>query len=220
MLCRPVCGGITPAKEDIAILVENSVAMQQLDQNLVLPASIRLFVERITRDVRIALILFNESAILKAPFASATGDDTSSFMQALKGIDYSNQYANSAAALERALYELKNTRHRGAGKSIILIAQGSINTGNEKLDANFSRWLSDVLAIEAAEQHIRIFCIAVSPATEAGLLQDLAHKTGGVFYRATSADELQGIFTKLTNDMFYQPDPSLSGGTEGGQIQR
>ncbi len=211
LISQPTCGGIAPAKEDIAILVENSAAMQKIDRNLVLPEVISAFVERIDREARIALILFDENAVLKAPFAPATGGASSRFIRGLKAIDYSDQHANSAAALERALHELKSVGRKGAGKSVILVSRGSISTGNEKLDANFSQWLSDVLAIDAAEARIRIFCIAVSADRETGLMKELAGNTGGSFYRVTSEAELQDAFGELTNAIFSRPDPDLSG---------
>jgi hypothetical protein len=120
-------------------------------------------------------------------------------------IDYGGRFSNSAAAIERALHELNDNGRGGAGKSIILFSQGGIDTGNEALDLNFSKWLSDVLGEEAAKARIRIFCITFSGTADTGMLQNLAQRTGGKSYPLTSASEIPAAFDKLAADIFSTP---------------
>ena len=205
MFCCSAAAGIVPAKEDIVLVVDNSNGMKQLDGNLSIRDAVKTFFENISRDVRVALILFDDNASLKVPFVALGDEQRDDFLRGLKTIDYSGRFSNSAAAIERALHELSDNGRRGAGKSIILLAQDGIDTGNEALDLNFSRWLSDVLAEQAAESRIRIFCIAYSGTTDSGVLRNLTQTTAGEFYPLSSSSEIPMAFDNLAADIFAIP---------------
>ena len=160
-LLLPVClcwhaslAGIMPTREDIVLLVDNSRGMQQVDGELALPASIGSFLERISLDVRTALILFDDTVTLEVPFLPLGDEGNSTVLTGLESIDYERRYTNTAAALERALYELQHNGRKGAGKSIILITPGVIDTGNEAHDLNFTRWMRNVLSDDAVEARV------------------------------------------------------------------
>lgn len=197
--------GIAPAKEDIALVVDNSSGMKQLDDKLAIRDAIKTFLEHLSRDVKVALILFDDNASLKVPFVPLMDERTGDLLRGLETIDYEGRFSNSAAAVERALHELNDSGRRGAGKSIILFTQSGIDTGNEALDLNFSKWLSDVLARQAAESRIRIFCIAFSGIADTGVLQNLAQTTGGEFYPVTSSRGIPLAFDTLASDNFSTP---------------
>jgi hypothetical protein len=200
--------GLVPSREDIVLLVDNSRSMQEIDATTALPAAIVAFLSRITRDARAALILFDDTVTLEVPFVSVNGEQFRSMMTGLESIDYEQRFSNAAAALERALYELQHGGRKGAGKSIILITPGAIDTGNEANDLNFTRWLTSVLADDAVEARIRIFCIAFSPAETVPLLEDLAGKTGGNYYRFSGDGALSSVFERVGVDMFSKPLPA------------
>ena len=205
MFCYSAAAGISPAKEDIALVVDNSSSMKQLDENLAIRDAIKAFLEHISRDVKVALILFDDNASLKMPFVPVIDEHVGDLLKVLQRIDYGGRFSNSAAAIERALHELHDNGRRGAGKSIILFTQGGIDTGNEAVDVNFSKWLSDVLTEEAAQARIRIFCIAFSGTADTGVLQNLAQRTGGEFYPLTSSSEIPMAFDNLAADIFSIP---------------
>jgi len=205
VFCYSSAAGITPAKEDIALVVDNSSNMKQLDEHLAIRDAIKTFLQHISRDVKVALILFDDNASLKVPFVPLVDEQAGNLLRGLEMIDYEGRFSNSAAAIERALHELNDTGRRGAGKSIILFTQGSMDTGSEALDLNFSKWLSDVLAEQAAESRIRIFCIAFSGTADTGVLQNLAQTTGGKFYPVTSTSGIPMAFDNLAADIFAIP---------------
>ena len=206
--------GITPAKEDIVFIVDNSSAMQQGDPQMALPDSIRAFVGQFSRDVRAALILFDENATLRVPFISINSEQLSQFVEGLETIDYSDRFSNSAAALERALHELQSSGREGTGKSIILFTYGRIDTGNEAHDLNFTEWMSSVLAEDAAVARIRIFCIAFPGLAETPALEDISRQTGGSFYRFTGDREMSSLFNILADDLFFKPAATSDGASQ------
>ena len=201
----PAAAGIAPAKEDIVLVIDNSNGMKQLDVELTVADTIKTFLGAISRDVEVALILFDDNASLKAPFAPLGDTPSQALLRGLEIIDYGGRFSNSSAAIERALHELSENGRPGAGKSIIVLAQDRIDTGNEAQDLNFTRWLSDVLAEQAAKSRIRIFSIALSGIPDSGLLQNLARLTGGEAYAVSNSSELPAAFDRLTADIFSTP---------------
>lgn len=197
LLWRAAFAGLAPAKEDIIFLVDNSMIMKKIDKEVTLPGAIQAFAEGISRDVRVALILFDDNATLEVSFVPVNGKQLDAFVQGLASIDYKDRFSNSAAAVERALHELQSDGRSGAGKSIILFTHGNIDTGNEALDLNFSKWMSSVLAEDAAQARIRIFCAAFPGTEETSILEDLAQRTGGMFHPVTEAGELSSLFDSL-----------------------
>jgi len=200
--------GTMPTREDIVFLVDDSRSMQQVDGELALPAAIGSFLARISSDVRTALILFDDTVTLEVPFMPVGDEADSAMLTGLENIDYDRRFSNTAAALERALYELQHNGRKGAGKSIILITPGVIDTGNEAHNLNFTRWMRNVLSDDAVEARIRIFCIAFSTATGAPALEDLARKTGGEYYRYSGETSLSSLFERIAADIFSRPLPA------------
>lgn len=198
----PAVGGIAPAKEDIVLVVDNSNRMEPLDADLAVPEAIKSFLKATARDVAAALILFDDNASLKAPFVPLGDARSEALVRGLEMIDYSGRFSNSAAAIERALHELKENGRQGAVRSIVLVAQDHIDTGNEAQDLNFARWLSHVLAEQAAESRIRIFSIAFTRTKDIGMLQNLARLTGGESYPVAGSSELPAAFDSLAAGIF------------------
>jgi hypothetical protein len=209
-LCwQSASGGLVPSREDIIFLVDNSRNMQRVDGQLALPASIGTFVSRINSDVRAALILFDDTVTLEVPFTPVGDGQLGNMLTGLERINYESRFSNAAAALERALYEQQHSGRKGAGKTILLFSSGVIDTGNEAHDLNFTRWMSSVLGEDAAESHIRVFCIAFSKNGDISLFETLARETGGSCYRYSGGDNLPALLEHAAVEIFSKPLPSV-----------
>ncbi|MFT5176504.1 MAG: pSer/pThr/pTyr-binding forkhead associated (FHA) protein, partial [Gammaproteobacteria bacterium] len=60
-----------------------------------------------------------------------------------------------------------------------------------------ARWMKSTLADEAADRGVRIFGIAFTDNADFELIQTLASRTGGEYYRAYTAADIDGVFTKI-----------------------
>ncbi|MEW6672261.1 MAG: FHA domain-containing protein, partial [Thermodesulfobacteriota bacterium] len=110
----------------------------------------------------------------------------------------------SPGAIERALYELKTTGRPDAPRIIILLTDGIVDTGDPARDLEKERWLKEDLALECKKENVRIFGIAFTDKADFSLIQTLAFKTQGEYYRAFSAAEIQGIFARI-NEAISRP---------------
>ncbi|MCH8263711.1 MAG: FHA domain-containing protein, partial [Proteobacteria bacterium] len=68
-----------------------------------------------------------------------------------------------------------------------------------------TKWLKEDLAADAADAGIKIFGIAFTENADFELIQSLAQKTDGEYYRALMADDLQNVFSKL-HTLINKPD--------------
>ncbi|MFB3116944.1 MAG: FHA domain-containing protein, partial [Gammaproteobacteria bacterium] len=72
-------------------------------------------------------------------------------------------------------------------------------------DLEKTKWLKEDLAADAADAGIKIFGIAFTENADFELIQSLAQKTDGEYYRALMADDLQNVFSKL-HTLINKPD--------------
>ena len=114
-------------------------------------------------------------------------------------------YTNSPAAIESAIYDLKNNGREEARKIIVFMTDGIVDTGNVDRDLEKTKWLKEDLAADAADAGIKIFGIAFTENADFELIQSLAQKTDGEYYRALMADDLQNVFSKL-HILINKPD--------------
>jgi pSer/pThr/pTyr-binding forkhead associated (FHA) protein/Mg-chelatase subunit ChlD len=184
-------------KQDIVLMVDNSGSMKKNDPEFLAHHALKAFISENDDAARVALIVFDQNVNLTVPFTSLTDEAKPALLGAIQKIDYSGSLTNSPAALERAIYELTLHGREQADKSIIFITDGVVDTGNQVQDKQKENWMREELSALASELNIRIFGIAFTEAANYQLLQTLALKTKGDYFRVLRADDLSRVFTRL-----------------------
>ncbi len=118
-------------------------------------------------------------------------------VKSLEKINYKGQYTNTPVGVERAIYELKTNGRREAEKIIILLTDGIVDTGNKAQDIASEEWLKDQLALECKQAGIRVFGIAFTEAADFRLIQTMALKTKGEYFRTFSSEDISTVFEKI-----------------------
>ena len=67
-------------------------------------------------------------------------------LERIRGIRPEGGRSNSAAGMERSIYELRTQGRPGADRAIILITDTYIHTGDRSRDLDFERWLRDAMS--------------------------------------------------------------------------
>lgn len=98
---------------------------------------------------------------------------------------------NIPAAIENAVYELKQNGRSDAIKQMLVITDGIINIRDSALAVERYRWLKDELATDSRSAGIQIFSIALSEQADYELMQTLARKTGGNYYRVFMTEDIK-----------------------------
>ena len=175
---------------DVVFVLDNSGSMKQNDPEFLTRRAVADFADALAAESelegRLAIVLFDGQASLVQRLTPA-GDlaSTRLLSDALEELDFSG--------IERALYELRERGRADAEQAIIFLSDGKIDTGDSANDIELARWLREDLAGESAAGHVRIFGIAFTENADYQLMQALARRTKGRYYRAFAAGELATV---------------------------
>ena len=190
--------GETVEKFDLFLVLDNSGSMKSNDPKFLTHAVVTDFLKEMDEQNRLGMVIFDEVAVLAHPLTRLADDNArDEFLKTLERVDYKGQWTNSPAAIERALYELKTNGRKDAEKIIIFLTDGIVDTGNKDRDNEKLSWLKEELARDSKNSGVRIFGIAFTDKADFSLIQTLALKTGGQYFRAFNAEDIQGVFSKI-----------------------
>ena len=186
------------AAQDVVLLLDNSGSMRLHDPQRLAPRAVLDFVDSRGPDTRIAIIDFATRPMVLMPLTPVSAASRAQVREVLKHLDYHGQRTDTAAALERALYELATDGRAGTQKYIILMTDGFVDVGSAVHNQEKMHWIIQSLIPEAVSDHVRIFGIAFSDEADFELLQTLAEKTGAVYFRAFQDRDLTGVFQRIS----------------------
>ncbi len=189
------------APTDIIVLLDNSGSMRQNDPAFLLKGAVNKFFAGLPADTRAGVVIFDQKVIYPVPIAAIDAAVRSAVKDSLAKVDYRGQYTNIPAAMERAIYELKTGGRKDAAKVVVFMTDGIIDTGNPAVDAEKAKWLREELAADAADSGIRIFGIAFTENADFFLIQSLAKRTNGEYFRALKPEDLDGVFAKVQDKL-------------------
>lgn len=188
------------APVDLMFVIDNSGSMRKNDPEFVTAKVLENFVRRLPDLARVGMVLFDQTARLLEPLElRPPGETQERFVAALARIDYKGRYTNSAVGIERALYELKSNGRPEARRGIVFITDGIVDTGNARKDQELNQWLKQDLTAESKSLGVRIFGVALTEAADFILIQALATRTGGEYYRTYTAPEISAVLDNILN---------------------
>ena len=107
------------------------------------------------------------------------------------------EYANIPAAVERAIYELREDGRPDSRKLIVLMTDGILDIEDSAREVERYRWLKDELTLESKRAGIQIFSIVFTEQADFEFIQTLAQKTNGSYYRIVKAEDIQGTISSI-----------------------
>jgi len=183
---------------DVVFVIDNSGSMKQNDPGFIMRRVVRDFVYELPAGSRLGMVLFAEAALLIEPLGHPAGADPAArIARSLERVDYAGRFTNSPAAVERALYELRSHGRDGADKVIVLLTDGLVDTGDRTRDAEKKRWLLEDLAAESRREGVRIFGIAFTDRADYELIQALATRTEGDYFRVYAAEDIPAVLAEV-----------------------
>lgn len=187
---------------DVILVLDNSGSMKKNDPDFLAREVVIRFLGGFDASDRVGMVIFDGEIREVAPL-SDLGDlqSKAQFARSVGAIDYSGRFTDSPSAVERALYELKTHGRDDAGQVVILLTDGIVDTGDRIRDAQRAEWLKEDLAREAVYAGIRTFGIAFTDQSDFRLIQTLALRTGGRYFRAYTAEDVQGILGRIKQAM-------------------
>jgi Mg-chelatase subunit ChlD len=196
------------AELDIVFVLDNSGSMRTNDPNFITREVVTNFVSDLGETARLGMVIFDETAKLIEPLTLLDNSEIrASFLKGLDLINFRGKFTNSPTAIERAVYELKTNGRRHAEKIIIFLTDGIVDTGNKNQDLEKENWLKEDLTQDSKNAGIRIFGIAFTENADFRLIQTLAIRTEGEYFRVFEVGDLQVVFTKIKGIIAKTPVP-------------
>ncbi|MEE4298788.1 MAG: FHA domain-containing protein [Pseudomonadales bacterium] len=214
-----VCAALSIAPhahaDRVVLLVDNSGSMQENDPDRLVPEAVKGFVAGLPAKTEVAVVAFDTGARLLAPLAPAEalqGTD-------LAGLDYEGTLADPASAVERALYELRERPARPAGRDVIvLLTDGVIDLGDPGASLRAGDWLLGDLREQLVARGVGVWAIALTDAADFRLLSQLTEPTGGRYYRALAATEVETALARIGRDLGLDASAPTATGAAAGAV--
>jgi pSer/pThr/pTyr-binding forkhead associated (FHA) protein/Mg-chelatase subunit ChlD len=183
---------------DLVFVIDNSGSMRKNDPKSITPKVVSTFVDQLPENAQVGMVRFDQKARLLIPMTLlANPQDRRKVIDSLSEIDYRGQFTNTPVGIERALYELKTDGRKGSQKGIIFITDGIVDTGDPAKDLQLTRWLKNDIAASCKQEGVRIFGIALTEKADFSLIQALAARTNGEYFRTFTADEISGVLQQI-----------------------
>ena len=213
-LVAPTPAFATPADDsmlDLVFVIDNSGSMRKNDPNFITPQVVRTFVRQLPAAALVGMVLFDQNARLLSPMTRISNEKADqAIIASLKKIDYRGQRTNTPVGIERAIYELKINGRPLAQKGIVLITDGIVDTGDPRKDEELAQWLKEDLTAQCKQLGIRIFGIALTEAADFSLIQTLALRTDGEYFRTYQASEVSAVLEQIQAHLTPAPKPALT----------
>ncbi|MFC1869488.1 VWA domain-containing protein, partial [Thermodesulfobacteriota bacterium] len=190
---------------DIILVLDNSGSMIKNDPKFLAKDVVFRTLSDLGEHARFGMVIFDSQARLTMKLNETTKlGARANILSRMDNIDYKGLFSNTPAAIERAVYELKTNGRKDARKLIILLTDGIVDTGDKKRDIEQGRWLKEELTAECKKSEISIIGIAFTDHADFSLIQTLAIKTDGEYFRAYRAEDIQDIFKQI-KEMLFEP---------------
>ena len=196
---------------DLVFVIDNSGSMRKNDPKSITPKVVETFVRQLPESAQVGVVLFDENARILSPLTLISGKhDGNDIIAGLDKIDYRGQFTNTPMGMERAIYELKTHGRPPAEKGIVLITDGIVDTGDSAKDQELTHWLKKDLTDQSRQLGIRIFGIAFTENADFSLIQTLASRTGGEYFRTHKASEISNVLAQVQTHMTPSPKQDLA----------
>ncbi len=194
---------------DLMLVLDNSGSMRKNDPDFLLRDAVRTFVDGLEGDVRLGVVIFDARSTLAVPLSALEEQSRRRILESLAAVDYRGRFTDIPGAIERAIYELKRNGRPDARRSIVFITDGIVDTGDAQRDRERKAWLERELVADAADEGIRIFAIAFTENADFQLIQTLAEKSDGDYFRAPTAADLPQVFARIDEVLAPEiPEPT------------
>ncbi len=190
-------------KHEIVLVMSNSQSMSVNDPDKLARVAALEFIESLDNSVKFGLVYFDEKTTVASPLLAL--DESRKTVRAHIGqLELGTKQSNSPEAMQKAFEMLTNNndKNSAAQKTIILLNDQPVNTGDTAQDQEKQQWLTNTFSSATVDEEIKIFAISLinnlANNADQTLAENLVKNTSGQYYAANNAQELLGIFRKIS----------------------
>jgi len=168
---------------DMIVLIDES-SLTDVNNRSVVKATLDRLSYKPDNQNRVGVYAYGERTFESLPL----GELSSAIIERMKSPENQSEseagLKNPAAALEKAIYKLRESERSTVSKVVLVLGDGVISTGDSQHDRQLSQWLIDDLSEAARAADIRIYWLTFTDGADYRIIQTLTSKTQGTYYRA------------------------------------
>ncbi|MBI5845880.1 MAG: FHA domain-containing protein [Deltaproteobacteria bacterium] len=183
---------------DVVLVLDNSRSMRKNDPKFLSRELVKNFIQSLPEGSACGMVVFGKLARQTVPLILLSGAGAvDALFSGITAVDYSDDFTDSPAGIERALYELVKKGRPESRKIIVFLTDGIVDTGDRQEDARKREWLLTDITAQCKKNGVRIFGAAFTEEADYQLIQSLAERTSGGYYRAILPEEIRGVFNEV-----------------------
>ncbi|WP_108125457.1 VWA domain-containing protein [Saccharospirillum mangrovi] len=186
-----------PAPTDVRVLIDISGSMVQTDpQNQRTPA-INMLIDSLADGSEAGIWTFGRYVNLLVEHDTVNDAWRAQARAAVASLEPVAQRTNLGAVLDQASYDFGYSNYQ-APTDVVLITDGRVDIApNAQVNQVERDRILDTVLPRYAQAGARIHSLALTDAADAGLLEQMANQSGGVFARVASADDIQAFILEV-----------------------
>ncbi|MFE9277614.1 vWA domain-containing protein [Paenibacillus glucanolyticus] len=184
-------GSAKPVK-DVVLVIDNSGSMKDTDPNQDRYTAAKNLINRMDRDNRVSVIVFDHATTLLQPFTRVKNQEIKDeIMAEIDGLATTDGGTDISLALEDTMSHIQESQDAGRSAMVIMLSDGFSETDHDRVLADYK------------QQQIAVNTIGLSLVYKDGanLLQTIAAETGGQYYDVQNAADLSFVFQKIYDDV-------------------
>ncbi len=191
----------------IVLLVDNSGSMRLNDVERLVPTGVTRFIESLPEETEVAVVSFDARGRLIQPLIPAGEFNP----RVLDRLDYRGPWTDLSLAVERGIYELRQTPAVPGRDAILMITDGVMDTGSPEGDLRAEAWLAGDLTQQLTQRGISMWVVALSEEADFRVLNPITRATGGTYHRAMTANDVGSAMSRIRESILrLDPTPETA----------
>ncbi len=183
---------------DAVLLLDSSGSMLATDPQKLRYEGVRLFIQTLRKDDRLAIVEFSKDAKLVRALTQVSPDDSQNIFAEISRIENQGIYTDILAGINFAYTLLEEQKREGASRTIILLSDGKMEPDPLIGIADFrTRELLDSVLPNLKAKEIKVHSLYFSDLADKQLLAEIANGTNGLNWFTPSAATIHQSYTNL-----------------------
>lgn len=185
----------------VALVLDSSGSMKWTDPHNLRIAASKLFVSLLDQHDTASVIHFGTKAVsLSEPLPASEANKRK--LQAAAGkVPSNDRYTNLYEGLQKGLEVLVQHAEKRAQPIIVLLSDGTMDTGNPEQDMFLDNKLRTELLPALRSRGISVYTVALTAESDLQLMDQIARDTGGTFGFALTDKDVQRVMTSIIEQL-------------------
>lgn len=196
----------------LVLLMDSSGSMRHTDPDRLRVPAAKMLMALLSSSDQVGLVSFSSKGYPVLHLTPAGLAHKEQLFAAADKVSSKGVFTNLYAALAEGDLMLQTEAPAGMRKILVLMSDGRMDVGSKARDRILTRRLTNQLLANLKRDHIAVYSIAFTAASDTALLKTIATRTGGLFQLAHNDRDLQQVFSTIFESTAHPEMLPLHGG--------